>query len=136
MTEIVLNSIATVQYLVNFSGSYKKGTIKLNISKMARELNKDSKTVRKYLSGTLPKEKRERTKYLELFKDDIKQVFLDKKRSFDYIDHLYNYLKREHDITCSRSTLNRYIRMDHELNKLFNKKKIQTFYERFETNLG
>ena len=72
MTEIVLNSIATVQDLVNFSGSYKKGTIKLNISKMARELNKDPKTVRKYLSGTLPKETRERTKYLDLFRDDIK----------------------------------------------------------------
>ena len=136
MTEIVLNSIATVQDLVNFAGAYKKGIIKLNISKMARELNKDPKTVRKYLSGTLPKETRERKKYLDLFREDIKQVLLDKKRSFDYIDHLYNYLKREHEISCSRSTLNRYIRMDHELNKLFNKKKIQTFYERFETKPG
>ncbi len=76
---------------------------------MSRELNKDPKTVRKYLSGRLPKETRERKKHLDLFRDDINQVLFAKKRSFDYIVHLYNYLKREHEITRSRTTLNRYI---------------------------
>ena len=66
----------------------------------------------------------------------ILKLLKDKYRSFNYIDHLYNYLVREHKITCSRSTLNRYVRMDDEINSLFNKKKTQKFYERFETKPG
>lgn len=60
----------------------------------------------------------------------------DKYQSFDYIDHLFKYLKREKGITCSRVTLNRYIREDEELNSLFKRKKDNSFTERFETNPG
>jgi transposase len=136
MTETILNSIENVYDLVLFSKAYKKGLLKLNITKLANELNKDRKTVRKYLNGEIPSSTRIRVKYLDQYRELILALLTDKYRSFDYIDHLYNYLVREHKITCSRSTLNRYIRNDKKLNTLFNKKKTQKFYERFETEAG
>ena len=38
-----------------FSKAYKEGLIKINISKLAKELNKDRKTITKYLNGNIPK---------------------------------------------------------------------------------
>ena len=136
MTELIISDIENINDLALFAGPFKKGMLKLNISKLARELNKDRKTIRNYLNGKTPSNTRERIKYLDEYRDLIIRLLTDKYRTFDYIDHLYNYLVREHKITCSSSTLNRYIRMDDQLNSLFNKKKVQKFYERFETKPG
>jgi len=136
MTELIISDIENINDLALFAGPFKKGKLKLNISKLARELNKDRKTIRNYLNGKTPSNTRERIKYLDEYRDLIISLLTDKYRTFDYIDHLYNYLVREHKITCSSSTLNRYVRMDDELNSLFNKKKVQKFYERFETKPG
>lgn len=136
MTEIVLENIDKISELALFADAYKKGFIKLNISKIARELNKDRKTVKKYLKGDVPVGIRKRNKYLDEYRNIIIELLSDQYRSFDYIDHLYYYLVREHGISCNRSTLNRYIRNDEKLNSLFIRKKIQKFYERFETGPG
>ncbi|MEA3423286.1 MAG: hypothetical protein U9Q80_05795 [Bacillota bacterium] len=80
-----------------------------------------------YLNGKTSSTTRKRTKYLDEYRDLILKLITDKHRTFDYIDHLHNYLVREHKIVCSRSTLNRYVRMDDEINLLFNKKKTQKF---------
>lgn len=136
MTGIILEKITSINDLSMFSKAYKEGLIKVNISKVAKELNKDRKTVRKYLEGYTPKETRDRIKYLDEFRDYIKEVLSDKYQSFDYIDHLFKYLKREKGITCSRVTLNRYIREDKELDSLFKRKKDNSFTERFETEPG
>lgn len=136
MTGIILENITNVNDLSMFSKAYKEGLIKVNISKIAKELNKDRKTIRKYLEGYTPKETRDRVKYLDEYRDYIKEVLSDKYQSFDYIDHLFKYLKREKGITCSRVTLNRYIREDNELDSLFKRKKDNSFTERFETEPG
>lgn len=136
MTKIILEQITKLDDLLLFSKAYKEGLIKLNISKLAKELNKDRKTITKYLNGNIPKKTRERTKYLDEHRKYILEVLKDKYQSFDYIDHLFKYLKREKNITCSRSTLNRYIRNDNELTKLFKRKKDLSFTERFETAPG
>ena len=136
MTGIILENITSVNDLSMFSKAYKEGLIKVNISKIAKELNKDRKTIKKYLEGYTPKETRDRVKYLDEHRDYIKEVLSDKYQSFDYIDHLFKYLKREKGITCSRVTLNRYIREDKELDSLFKRKKDNSFTERFETEPG
>jgi len=136
MTDIVLENITHVEDVLMFSKAYQEGKIPLNITKIAKHLKKDRKTVRKYLSGEVPQKTRQRTKYLDEYRAKLVEVLSDKYQSFDYIDHLYKYLKREHGITCSRSTLNRYIRNDIELNTLFKRKKENSFTERFETKPG
>ena len=136
MTGIILENISSVNDLSMFCKAYKEGLIKVNISKIAKELNRDRKTIRKYLEGYTPKVTRDRVKYLDEHRDYIKEVLSDKYQSFDYIDHLFKYLKREKGITCSRVTLNRYIREDKELDSLFKRKKDNSFTERFETEPG
>jgi len=112
MTKIIIEEIQNVEDLLMFSNAYKKGMIELNISKLSRHLKKDRKTIRRYLEGNVPKKTRARIKYLDEHRDYIVEVLSDKYQSFDYIDHLFRYLKREKAITCSRSTFNRYIRKD------------------------
>ncbi|MGI6392616.1 MAG: IS21 family transposase [Candidatus Izemoplasmatales bacterium] len=136
MTNAILENINRIEDLLLFSRAYKEGKIKVNISKIANHLNKDRKTVRKYLNGNVPKKTRERIKYLDEHRDYIVEVLSDKYQSFDYIEHLFKYLKRERGITCSRSTLQRYIRNDEKLNNLFKRKKDNSFTERFETDPG
>ncbi len=75
-------------------------------------------------------------KYLDQHRIYIVEVLSDKYQSFNYIDHLFKYLKRELNVTCGRVTLNRYIREDEELNMLFKRKKENSFTERFETEPG
>lgn len=136
MTIVIIEQIKSVNDLLNFSRAYKEGMIKLNVSKLARHLKKDRKTIRRYLNGNIPKKTRKRVKYLDQYRDYIIEILSDKYQSFDYIDHLFKFLKREKNITCSRSTLNRYIRYDEELSKLFKRKKDNSFTERFETEPG
>ncbi|MBS3986927.1 MAG: IS21 family transposase [Erysipelothrix sp.] len=136
MTKILIEHIRKLEDLLMFSKAYQKGMIQLNITKIAKHLKKDRKTVRKYLMGEVPKKTRQRQKYLDEHREYIVEVLSDKYQSFDYIDHLFKYLKREKGITCNRSTLNRYIRNDDELNGLFNRKKENSFTERFETKPG
>ena len=136
MTKVIIEQITKIEDLLMFSKAYKEGMISLNISKLANHLNKDRKTVKRYLEGNVPKKTRERIKYLDEHRDYIVEILNDKYQSFDYIEHLFNYLKREKQITCSRSTLNRYIRKDEELNALFKRKKDSGFTMRFETEPG
>jgi transposase len=136
MTEIILRNINNVTELVMFQELYKGGERLLNISKLSKELKKDRKTIRKYLQGNVPNKKRKRDKYLDGYREEIKDVLQDKLRSFDYIDHVYRYFVREKGIKCSRSTFNRFIRGDEELNTLFKRKKTNGFIERFETPPG
>ena len=70
--------------------------------------------MKKYLLGDIPKKVRKREKYLDQHRYYILEVLSDKYQSFDYIEHLFKYLKRERGITCSRSSLSRYIRLDDE----------------------
>lgn len=136
MTNIILKFITKKEDLKLLSPSFKRGEIKLNISKISRELNVDRKTVRKYLKGDIPKTVRKRKSYLDGFREKIVKLLKDESRKFDYLDHLYKYMKRENKISCCRSTFNRYIRKDKELNKLFKSKHTDSFAVRFETKPG
>jgi transposase len=136
MTKIIIEHISKIDDLLLFSSAYQQGAIKVNITKLAEHLGKDRKTIRRYLKGDVPKKTKEKTKYLDQHQAYIKQVLTDKYQSFDYIDHLFKYLQREKKITCSRSTLNRYIRGHEELNELFKRKKTNQFTMRFETDPG
>lgn len=136
MTQTIIEHIEHIEDLLLFSKAYQEGLIKVNITKLAAHLGKDRKTIKKYLNGSAPKKTRTRIKYLDAHREYIVSVLSDKYQSFDYIDHLFKYLKREKQISCSRSTLNRYIRNDEVLNQLFKRKKSNSFTERFETDPG
>lgn len=136
MTEVIIKNITNLEDLLLFSKAWKEGKIKMNVSKIARHLEKDRKTVRKYLNGFAPQKTRNRKSYLDEHRDSIIKVLNDEHQCFDYIDHLFKYLRREIGIKCSKSTFNRFIRKDDELNDMFKQKKDNSFTERFETAPG
>ena len=137
MTDIILNLVKDVNDLKFLSEIYKRGEIKLNISKLARELKVSRKTIRNKLNDIeVKKDKQIRKKYLDDYKEIIIELLTDKFRIFEYKQHLYNYLVREHKISCSRSNFSRYINNDTELKNLFKNNSNKKFTERFETAPG
>ena len=133
MNTIAINSLEDISLISNF---YMKGQIKLNITRTAKELGISRKTLSKRLNGFIPKKTRTRKKYLDDFRNNIKELLDDEYRIFDYIDHLYETMIDEYNITCNRSTFNRYINSDLELSKMFKTSKKKGFTERFETPPG
>lgn len=139
MIKITINysEIKTIDDLRELAGMIKKGIIsKPNISKLSRDFKCDRKTIRKRLNGEVPKKTRNRKKYLDGYRDTIIKLLTDKYRQFDYYKHLYQYLVREYNMTCSYSTLKKYIQNDEELRKFFKEKQASGFTERFETREG
>lgn len=135
-TEVILKFIDTKEDLIFIGKAYKKGEMSVNKSKIARALKIDRKTVSNYLNGKIPKKTRNRSKYLDEYRDRIIDLLKDEYRTFDYVDHLYRFMHREYGIKCNRVTFNRYIRTDVELNKYFKENNNDTFTVRFETEKG
>lgn len=136
MTNLLLKLITKKEDLSLVSNAYKKGELKVNISKISKHLGIDRKTTRNYLKGIKPKTSRNRTKYLDEYHEKMIKILNDEFREFDYVDHFYRFMKREYDIKCSRVTFNRYIRNNDDLNKLFKSNSADKFTERFETLPG
>ena len=67
MTELILKFVTKKEDLLLLSKAYKEGNIKVNISKISRELNVDRKTIKKYLEGNIPKKTRKRKKYFATY---------------------------------------------------------------------
>lgn len=131
-------NISCIEDLVYYSKLIERGVVKMpNISKLARSLNKNRRTIRKALSGIVPKKTRDKSSYLDEHRSLIVTLLTDKFKKFEYYQHLYNYLVREHQLECSYSSLKRYIQRDEELNKYFSSNSKKTsFTERFETAAG
>ena len=58
MSDIVTKFIKSKEDLIFLSKNYQIGEIKVNITKAAKKLGLDRKTVRRYLNGFVPKKKR------------------------------------------------------------------------------
>ena len=52
MTKILLEQITNIEDIALFSKAYQEGMIQINITKVAKHLNKDRKTVKKYWTDT------------------------------------------------------------------------------------
>lgn len=128
-------NIEKFEDLKYFGEAYREGKIKLNISRLARELNKDRKTIRKALLNN-NKVRKQRASYLDNYKDTILALLNDDLKEFEYIAHLYNYMKREYNITCAYSTFRRYVSRNIDIYEKYKNKRDNSFTERFETDKG
>ena len=87
MTDYILKHINNVKQLSLLSDSYLKGMIKLNISKLAKNLKVDRKTVRRYLNGITSKAKYK--SYKDDFNGIVKSQLLNKV--IDIVNHKKYY---------------------------------------------
>ena len=63
--------INSLDQALMLSRAYKEGEIKLNVSKLARELNCSRKTLSRRLNGIAPKKTRNRKRYLNILYTNI-----------------------------------------------------------------
>lgn len=106
---------------------------KPNITRIAKYLGVHRDTVRKYYNGYSPTEKRLRESVVSDYHELIKSLLLDENKTFDYVSHLYRYMKRHHNIRCAENTFRRYVM--NNFKKEFKKSKSRNSI-RFETAPG
>jgi hypothetical protein len=84
--------------------------MKINKSKLARELNVDRRTIDKYLNGYVPHGKRKRNSKIDDYYNVITLLLSkDSKQFFYYKRVLWQYLKDNHGLECSQSNFRAYI---------------------------
>jgi len=99
------------------------GGMKPNFSRIARELECDRRTAKKYYNGQLPSETRDRKSMIDDYNETIKELLSEgSPQRFYYKSILWRYLTDNHGLKCAESTFRQYITKRPEFQDYFNKK--------------
>lgn len=111
------------------------GMNKPNFSQLARELNKSRNTVKRhYYLGDEPVVRKQRVSKIDEYESEIRRLLEDPVKKFKYIQHLYDYMVREHNIEISYHAFRHYIQK--HFSDMYNQNKAHTTGPRFETGPG
>jgi len=114
--------------------------IKINISALARQLNVDRRTVKKYINGFKKSKERNRESYIDSFESTIRDLIFSENKVFSYKSILYRYLCDNYGMNCAESSFRRYISNHEEFNSYFKEKRHKIVgpktQSRFETDPG
>ncbi|ONK24707.1 IS21 family transposase [Siminovitchia sp. FSL H7-0308] len=134
-TNIEINHLTDLPKLNTLMESLK---MKINKSRLARDMGVDRRTVDKYLKGYMPKNFRERTSKIDEYYDVISLLLsTESKQVFYYKRVLWQYLKDNHGLKCSQSTFRAYISKKPEFQRYFEagkRKSAESEVIRFETS--
>ncbi|GAB0171971.1 IS21 family transposase, partial [Lysinibacillus sp. CTST325] len=118
-TEFKINSLSD---LANFKQVMEHLNMKINKSRLARDIGVDRRTIDKYLNGFIPKTKRNKPSKIDEFYPIIASLLSeDSKQVFYYRRNLWQYLKDNHDLECGQSTFRTYIANTPEFKAYFEK---------------
>lgn len=133
-TEIEVKELTDLPKLKIFMESLN---MKINKSKLARDLNVDRRTIDKYLNGYQPNNTRKRKSKIDDYYDVIKLLLSDETpQKFYYKRVLWQYLKDNHGMSCAESSFRAYISRKPEFQQYFDSHKGRTTRKetvRFET---
>ncbi len=137
-TDLQITSLEDLGKLQPF---LEDGTLKVNKSQIARELEKDRRTVDKYLKGYKKSKQRTRSSYLDTYYEVIKELLsISNQQIFYYKSTLWQYLTDNHGLSCPESSFRRYISKHPELQVYFNQRKkhpvLNKIHIRYETEAG
>lgn len=137
-TTFELNSLADLAAYKKIMEHLK---MKINKSKLARDMGVDRRTIDKYLNGFVPKKKRNKPSKIDEFYPVIASLLSeDSKQVFYYRRNLWQYLKDNHGLVCGQSTFRTYIANTPEFQAYFEKdERIPSMGNsgiRFETRAG
>lgn len=105
----------------------KEGVLKLNKSKIARELDIDRRTVDKYLNGFQKAKHRSRTSPIDAYYDLIEDLLSKScEQVFFYKKVLWQYLKDNHGLECAESTFRAWILRHSEFASYFDGSRNRT----------
>lgn len=133
-TDIEIKSLTDLPKLKLLMESLK---MKINKSRLARDMGVDRRTVDKYIQGYVPKNKRKRSSKLDKYYETIKLLLSDESiQKFYYKRVLWQYLKDNHGLNCGQSTFRNYISSKPEFQSYFDSGKRKSSVSeviRFET---
>lgn len=136
-TDIELKSLSD---LPKFKVLMENLKMKINKSKLARDMGVDRRTIDKYLSGFERKGIRERVSKIDDYYEIISLLLSkESKQIFYYKRVLWQYLKDNHGLVCSQSNFRKYILNKPEFQSYFNsetRKSSNNEVIRFETPPG
>lgn len=102
----------------------KQNNLKLNKSKLARQLNVDRRTVSKYLNGFEKSTKREKPSKVSKYYEVIKELLSSETQIFHYRSVLYRYLKDNYEFDIPEQTFYHYLKSVKEFDSYFKTGKI------------
>lgn len=133
-TDIEVNSLSDLPKLKMLMESLK---MKINKSKLARDMGVDRRTIDKYLKGYEPESNRKRTSKIDDYYEIIALLLSEEsKQKFYYKRVLWQYLKDNHGLNCSQSNFRKYISNKVEFQSYFKSGKQKSSNSeviRFET---
>src|SRR5690625_805050 len=136
-SEIEINELTDLPKLKTLMESLN---MKVNKSKLARDLGVDRRTIDKYLDGFQPTNKRIRKSKMDTYYDDIHFLLSNETpQKFYYKRILWQYLKDNHGLDCSESGFRAYISRKPEFQSYFDSQKARVPAKetvRFETLPG
>jgi len=120
-TEIEIKELTDLPKLKIFMESLN---MKINKSKLARDLNVDRRTVDKYLNGYQPSKTRNKRSKIDDYYDVIKLLLSEESpQKFYYKRVLWQYLKDNHGLDCADSSFRAYISRKPEFQQYFDNQK-------------
>lgn len=118
--EIFTNiSLSCLEDLSKYGKLFKEENVKINKSKIARNLNVDRRTVTKYLNGySKPTTRCKKTK-LDEYDALITHLISSTTQKFYYVSNLYRYMKDNCGLKCSESTFRYHINRNYHFKSYF-----------------
>ncbi len=136
-TNIEIQKLTDLKVLKNIM---ENTNLKVNKSRLARELEVDRRTIDKYINGFEKSKSRKRVSILDDYYELIKTLLNDKIKVFEYKKVLWQYLFDNYGLKCSESSFRRYISLTPEFQEYFDQKKKSAVKApsvmRYETNIG
>jgi len=135
-SDLVINSLMDLNKLKPLA----ENGLKVNKSRLARELNADRRTVGKYIDGYIKPTTRNRASVIDEYYDTIKELLDNKSKVFEYKNVLWNYLRENYGLNCAESSFRHYIKNHREFQSYFDGHKVDKVKSpsvmRFETAPG
>ena len=137
ITDIIINNVNDLYKLKPF---LEDGTLKINKSQIARELEVDRRTIDKYINGYSKSETRNCNDCITPFYDVIEELLSDKSQQiFYYRKVLWQYLVDNHGFTGVYCNFCHYLRKYPEFDSYFRESKSSNTKDvtvRYETDMG
>lgn len=132
-------SITTLMDLKKLKPLEETTNLKLNVSAIARKLDVDRRTVRKYINGYEPPKTRKRSTQFDKYETIIDKLLNDEIKIFKYKSVLYRYLCDNYQLEAPESSFRRYINSIPKFKAYFKKGRYivkKRTAMRFETDKG
>lgn len=135
--ELSINSLMDLNKLKTLE---ETGSMKINASELARHLDVDRRTIRKYINGFEKKPTRNRSTQFDEYYVTIKSLLNHDVKIFHYKSFLYRYLIDKYGMKGAESSFRRYINSIDEFKAYFADKRKkgtkQPSIMRYETSQG